>query len=444
MAVIKPFKGLLYNMGLVGKIEDVVAPPYDVITLGEQYKLYRKHVKNIIRLILGREYKTDCKENNRYTRAKRLFEKWQKDGVLLQDEKPSFYYYTQEYSLSEGIILKRKGFIALLKIADFDEGIVLRHEKTLSQPLGDRVNLIKECRANFSPIFMLYSDRKGKIAEHFNTFVKGESYFDFTDMDGVTHRLWKIDNEKLISDIKRLFRRKVLIIADGHHRYSASIKFRNYIRKRLRKGVSESSFDYAMVYLTCMEDKGLSILPIHRLVHSIKSFEPQTILKKLSLYFNIEIFPFKRKNIEHVLFRLKKEMSEYIKLNNVFSLYFRSDDRFYLLKAHEDKVHNQLIKSGVSSELAKLDIIILHRLIFEKLFGITKTAQEKQQNIIYVKGDKGFNSIIKRKDYQVAFFLNPFSSVDIYKIVRRGEILPQKTTFFYPKIISGFVINKME
>ena len=137
-------------------------------------------------------------------------------------------------------------------------------------------------------------------------------------------------------------------------------------------------------------------------------------------------------------------MSEHIKSNNVFPLYFRSDDRFYLLKALKDKVHNQLIKSGVSSELAEVDIIILHRLIFEKVFGITKTAQEKQQNIIYVKGDNGFNGIIKRKDYQAAFFLNPFSSVDIYKIVKRGEILPQKTTFFYPKIISGFVINKME
>jgi len=199
-----------------------------------------------------------------------------------------------------------------------------------------------------------------------------------------------------------------------------------------------------MVYFTCLEDEGLSVLPIHRLVHGIKDFDLQKILKKLSLYFSIEIFPFKRKNIEQVLFRLKKEMSKYIRLNNVFALYPRSDDRFYLLKALKNKVHNLLIKSGVSSELVKLDVIVLHRLIFEKILGITKTAQEKQQNIIYIKGDEDFKSLIKKKDYQVLFLLNPISAVDVYKIVKRREILPQKTSFFYPKLISGFVINKME
>ena len=407
MGIIEPFRGLLYNKELVEKIEDVVAPPYDVISLRQQYELYQKHPQNIVRLILGREYKTDSKVNNRYTRAKRLFEKWQKNGVLLQDEKPSFYYYTQEYSLSEGSILKRKGFIGLLKIADFDDGIVFRHEKTLFQPLEDRVNLIKECRANFSPIFMLYSDRNGKITERFDSFLKGEAYFGFTDIDCIRHRVWKVDNEKLISDIKRLFRRKVLIIADGHHRYSASIKFRNYMRKKLRKGVSENPFGYSMVYFTCLEDKGLSVLPIQRLVHGIKDFEPQKILKKLSLYFTIKTFPFKRENIEQVLFRLKKEMSKYIRLNNVFVLYSHSDDRFYLLKALKNKVHNLLIKYGVSTELAKLDVIVLHRLIFEKIFGITKTAQGRQQNLIYVKGDEDLK--YNKKERLPGFILTQFN-----------------------------------
>jgi len=441
MAIIKPFRGLQYNKKLIRKIGDVVAPPYDVISAKEQNELYRKHSLNIIRLILGKEGKSDNKKSNRYTRAKRLFEKMQVDKALLQDRKPSFYYYTQEYSLPTGERLERKGFLALLKIADFDEGIVLRHEKILSEPFEDRVSLIKECRANFSPIFMLYSDKNRKVSRLFRPFVNGRAYFNFTDKDEIKHRLWKVNDERLISDVEILFKRKALIIADGHHRYSASVRFRDIMRKKTGNGGCICQYKYTMVYLTAMEDKGLSILPIHRLVYGIKDFNRDKILKKLSRDFSIETIEFNKGSLDKALAELKELMFKNKK--NVFSLYFRADKRFFILKPIKNKLKDRLVKSGISSELANLDVVILHRLIFEKILKITRKAQDRQQNIIYVKGNEDLSNIIKMKNYQAAFLLNPISSSDVFKIVKQGEILPQKATFFYPKLISGFVINKM-
>ncbi len=442
MSIIKPFKGLLYNKKLIKNIGDVIAPPYDVISIKEQNQYYRKHQWNIICLILGKEYKSDTKKKNRYTRAGKLFEKMQNEEILLQDEKPSFYYYTQEYSLPEGKKLERKGFLALLRIADFDEGKVLRHERILNKPFEDRVNLIRECLANFSPIFMLYSDKNGKIGRLFNTFVKGKVHFDFTDENDIRHRFWKIENKKLISEVERLFKRKVFVIADGHHRYCASMKFRDIMRKKTDKGVRENPSDYTMAYFTAMEEKELSILPIHRLVHGIENFNPEAILKKLSKYFDIDYLTFNKKDLEKKIFELKKLISK--SKENIFSLYFRQDDRFYILKPIKEKVNERLIKSGISQNMINLDVVILHRLIFEKLLGITKTAQDRQQNIIYVKGNEDVASIIKRNDYQAAFLLKSISISDVYKIVKSGEVLPQKATFFYPKLTSGFVINKIE
>ncbi|MFC1563005.1 DUF1015 domain-containing protein [candidate division KSB1 bacterium] len=442
MAIIKPFKGFLYNKKFVKNIGDVTAPPYDVISTKERNEFYRRHSFNITRLTLGKEYKSDNNKINRYVRSKRLFEKMQKERVILQDKKHSFYYYTQGYSLPDGEKLEKKGFLALLKIADFDEGIVFRHERILSEPFRDRVNLIKECSANFSPIFMLYPDKNNKVMGLFDSFIKGRAHIDFTDKDDIRHRLWKVDDEKLISDIEKLMKRKILIIADGHHRYGASMKFRNSMRKKAGKRAQESPYDYTMVYFTSMEDKGLSILPIHRLVYDIKNFNPEAILKELSRFFIVEQIKFKKGCLDKTLFELKDLIFRGKK--DIFPLYFRSTDRFYILKPIKDKIKESLIKSGVSPEMANLNVIVLHRFIFEKILGITKSSQDKQRNIIYVKGNEDLNSVIKRRDYQAAFLLNPISSVDVYKIVKKAEILPQKTTFFYPKLISGFVINKMD
>ena len=443
MAVVKPFKGLLYNKKVIDNIENVAAPPYDVISDKEQRALYRKHKYNIIRLILGKEYASDTDKRNRYKRASRLFADMQTEKILLRDKKTSFYYYTQKYDLPGVVKLKRKGILALLKMTEFDENVVLRHERILAKPFKDRVNLIKECRAQFSPIFMIYSDKKGIVNGLFEPFVKKTAYFNYTDNGGVRHSLQKISNEELALEVGRVFRRKQLIIADGHHRYSASLAYRNYMRKMQKGKLSDAPYDYTMVYLTSMEDEGLSVLPIHRIVHSLESFDKERVLKKMSRYFKIEMVPFNRDDGAEQFGRIKEDMS-HIRKNTVFVLYFRRDDRLYLLYGLKDKIADTLARLGVSSEMAGLDVVVLHKIIFEKMLSISKTAQDKQQNIHYIKGNANFLNELSRDNYQMAFFMNPLSAVDIYNVVKKAEILPQKSTFFYPKLTSGFVINKID
>lgn len=443
MAVVKPFKGLLYNKKVIDNIENVVAPPYDVISDKEQGALYRKHKYNIIRLILGKEYASDTDKRNRYTRTGKLFADMQREKILLRDKKPSFYYYTQNYALLGGVKLKRKGILALLKMTEFDENVVLRHESILAKPFEDRVNLIKECRAHFSPIFMVYSDKKGVVNSLFEPLVKKASYFNYTDNGGVRHSLQKISNNRLALEVGKVFRRKQLIIADGHHRYSASLAYRNYMRKMQKSRLSDAPYDYTMVYLTSMEDEGLSVLPIHRMVHSLESYDKGAVLKKISLYFKIEMVPFNRDDGAEQFGRIKEDMV-HIKKGTVFVLYFRSDDRLYLLHGLKDKIADTLARLRVSSALAGLDVVVLHKIIFEKILSISKTAQDKQKNIHYIKGNADFVNELSRDNYQMTFFMNPLSAVDIYNVVKKAEILPQKSTFFYPKLTSGFVINKID
>lgn len=439
MAVIVPFRGLLYNKKLIKDIEDVVAPPYDVISSKEQQQLYRKSDYNIIRLILNKERTSDTGKQNRYTRSRKLFDNLQKNNILTRDKKPAFYYYTQQYSLTGGEVLKRKGILALLKITDFEDGVVLRHERILSKPFEDRVKLIKECRANFSPIFMIYPDKKNTVNSLLDPFVKKSSHFRYADKDMVYHRLLKVNDEEVILNIKKAFSRKRLIIADGHHRYTASLEYRNYMRKMYPDSPADAPFEYVLVYLTSMEDEGLSVLPIHRVVHSLRSCNKDSVLKKISRYFSIEMLPYNQNQGRETFFKIKNDMQK-----NTFVLYFKSDDRLYLLKGMKDKIREAVSHLNVSPEMGNLDVVILHRIIFENILAISKTAQDKQTNITYIKGNADFADELKKNDYQMAFYMNPLSAVEIYEVVKKSEILPQKSTFFYPKLTSGFVINKID
>ena len=442
MAIIKPFRGVLYNKELVKDIAEVTAPPYDVISPDEQKKLYKKHPANIVRLILGQEYKTDTKAKNRYTRAKNLFEKWQEESILVQDEEPSLYYYTQVYALPGGGKLTRKGFLTLLKLEDFDKGDVLRHETILSKPFKDRVGLIKECRANFSPIFMFYSDKDGEAKDLFGKISRRKAHFDFTDKENTRHRMWKVSDSGIIKNIEGIFKKRKLVIADGHHRYTASVKLSELMEKRYNKAKKKNPFGHTLVYLTGMEDKGLAVFPIHRLIHSLKNFDRREVLSKLSLFFNIEVFTFGREDV--VMPEVRSRMSKYGETKSAFSLYFRSDKRIYLLHEKKDKVKEEMVKLGFSANSSQPDVLIFHRIICEKILKISKKAQEKQENIIYIKGNEDFKKTKARRDYQMVFLLNPISAADVYNFVKSGDVLPQKSTFFYPKLISGFVINKMD
>jgi len=448
MAEIRPFRGFVYNIEKIKNILDVIAPPYDVISKSEQNKLYRRSPYNIIRLILGKQYETDNSSRNRYTRASQNYNQWQKEGVLLREDFPTIYIYSQTYYItSRNQSFTRQGFLALLRLADVTEKMVFYHEKTLSKPLQDRIELMKTCRANFSPLFMLYNDPRHSVMAVLNNEVQKPPYLDFTDDESMYHRLWKIDTSSTISKLIKLMKSKKLIIADGHHRYKAALRYRDYLRNRSKEELPhDHPSNYALVYFTNLFDPGLLILPTHRLIHNLPNFNPSFLLSKLIELFEVETIEYTQSKrswyLNQFQYKLKKESSG--GKNIVIGMHISGENKLYILCARKNIIRQQMNQTDVSDPLKRVDIVVLHRIILERLLKISTAVQKKQKNIIYVKGNEELSQVLKRYKYQCAFILNPLPTQLIKNISYSGEVFPQKSTFFYPKLPSGLVINPLQ
>jgi len=295
MADILPFNGLRYNKKKVKNFNKVFAPPYDVISESEQKKLYAQHPENIIRLILGKISKKDTVKNNRYTRAANMFSKWIGNETFIQDSKPSIYVYTQDY-IFEGRRKKRIGFVARLGFDD-KKGC-LPHEHTLLKPKEDRVKLIRAVKANLSPIFSFYIDRKNEVQNIFKTVIKRKPLVSFKDKEKITHHFWKVDDASIINKVQKLMKNKQTFIADGHHRYEVSMAFRD---EMLSQGRSrKENFNSVMMYFTGFNEENLSVMPTHRLVKNITGLDKK--IKSFEDYFKIEKF----KNLNDSKRRQKK------------------------------------------------------------------------------------------------------------------------------------------
>ena len=407
---IKSFRGITYNKDKV-KIEDVVAPPYDVISPEEQEKYYKKSEYNIIRLILGKIYEDDDETNNRYTRARDFFKSWLKEKILIQDSEEKIYYLEEDFEIN-GKRFKREGFIVLIKLEEFEKGNILPHEKTLRGPKIDRFNLIKECRANFSQIFGIFSD---PLLESINLLkdcaCSNSPYFSFK-FNNIDYSFWKLGDKDLMSKLKEIMENKVIFIADGHHRYETALEYRNFMRKKLNVSNStEYPFDYVMIYLCPMEDDGLIVLPTHRLVKNIE-LNTQNFLEKVKSYFEIT----KIASVKEI------QINEFI---------FYDGKNFYHLK----------LKNKIQE---KLDVEILEELIFKNILKITEDEITNKTKIDYIKDEKEGIELVKNNQYSALFIVNPPTIDQIKNIALKKGILPQKSTFFYPKLLTGLVINSLE
>jgi len=269
MAKIVPFRGIRYNPGRVQDVARVMAPPYDVISPSLQDELYLRHENNIVKLILGKTQAGDSEHDSRYTRAARDFQQWQDNGILVRDQEPSIYLYDQEYATGDGQTLVRHGIVALSRIEDFSTGLVKPHEKTLSDPKVDRYQLTRACSANLSPVFALYSDPCCVLEVLSKKEKARDPDLEVRDDDGVNHRLWRISEPTLISKVQSVLDNKPLLIADGHHRYEAVIDYRNYMREKHPGYTGKESFNFLMICFSNMEDRGMQVLPAHRLVSDV-------------------------------------------------------------------------------------------------------------------------------------------------------------------------------
>ena len=455
MVKIIPFKGILYNRKIIKTLNSVVAPPYDVISRVGQDEYYQKNNHNIVRLIYGKNLPWDDSTHDRYIRSARYFEDWLKRKVLIRDRNPSIYIYRQEYSIPPhiGYIHREKGpkngirngFIALLRLEEFGKGNILPHEETLSRPKEDRLQVLRRCRANFSQIFGVYSDPQMKTDDLMEMETKREPLVNITDNEGDRHRLWAVTDVEMQNKIISEIENKKIFIADGHHRYETAITYRDEMRSKFPDFTGKEPYNYIMIYLTNSDAEGLTILPTHRLIKNLPSFNKEEVERKIEKYFSIESFPFDKDKGDEQDKRKEvfKKMEERVKKGHIFGMYF-GDNRYLLLSLRDEGILDEVIDCSRCKEWRMLDVTILHALLIERILNIKEDSVIAQKNITYATDEEEVIRSVEKGGYQVAFFLNPTKIEEIKSIAMKGERMPQKSTFFYPKLLTGLVINKLD
>lgn len=443
MAIVVPFKGVLYNPEKIGDFSKVTAPPYDIISPEQQEGYYQNSPYNVIRLILGKQFPSDSPSDNRYTRAASVFEKWQEESILTRDEIPSFYFYRQEFSVPGRKGVTRDGFIGLVRLEDKDKGVVIPHEKTLDKPKEDRLQLMEACHANFSSIFSLYSDPEDVINQLLRGVINDSPLLEVTDEDNTLHQLWRISQMDVVKQISQWLGDKPLFIADGHHRYETALNYRNIQLKRYPHSTGKEAYNYVMMYLTSMEGEGLVILPYHRVIHNLEGFDFSSFEKKLGNYFEIEPFYFNNENETQVWAEFNRRLKDSSRGLPAFGMYGSGQSCYHLLILKEEVFSSLSGDEEGSAALRKLDVNVIESFIFKNVLGITSKALQQQANMTYVHDGLEGLELVRIKGYQLVFFLNSTKFSEIRDITSRGETMPQKSTFFYPKLLSGPVINKI-
>ena len=434
---IKPFKAFRFDENKVGNVGNCIAPPFDVIGPDQQERLYNKSKYNIVRITKGKQTPSDNDKNNKYTRAADYLNSWIKKGVLKQDSVESIYAYVQNFQLS-GTEYRRLGFIALAKLEEYGK-TVRPHELTLDEPKLDRLNLKRATAARFGLVFMLYEDEQ-KIADKIieNTAAQ-KPLVDFFDDQSVQHQLFAITDKNDIDAITKMMLDKNCIIADGHHRYEAGLTY--------YKETKNPSAAYQMMAFvnTCYE--GLVVLATHRLIGNLQNFNTKKLIAGLKKNFKITECPF---NSPQTKTNAKQKMlaqmkSEYHNNKNSFGIYI-ADKTFYVAVLKNNPAMNSAAPEK-SDPWKSLDVSVLHKLILEKLLGIGEKQLASGSNIEYIKDtDNAIDESIAKVDAgqkQIAFFMNPVKWEHLKKVTAAGELMPQKSTYFYPKLYTGLTINKL-
>ncbi len=426
MAVVKGYKGLRFNCSKAGKIEELVCPPYDIISDKQREEYIKTNPYNIIRLELP-------KGEDRYNDAAKILNSWLESGILEKEEKPAIYIYEEEFT-AYGKRNSIKGIICCVKIEEFSKGVILPHEFTLSKAKEDRLNLMKATNCNFSQIYSLYMDNGKNTLGKINSLSNKEPNIQLTDADNITHRLWIVTDPQIIADICNDFEERKLYIADGHHRYETALNYRNYLRQE-GKAKEGDACDYQMMMLVDMNHPGLVVFPTHRLVRDLESFDAEKVMESCKEYFEITEYD----DISTIESNL---MGLYNQGKKAYAFY-SGNQKYKLLVLKDINIIKELLPNA-SHATQQLDVTVLHTLILEKIFGIDAENMAKQINLTYTKiFDEAILSVDSGQA-QCAFILNPTRVSEIRDVASNGEKMPQKSTYFYPKMITGLVMNQLE
>ena len=433
MPEIQAFRGIRYNLGQVGSLSDVVAPPYDVINPDFQEELYKKHPCNVVRLILNRMEPSDDEASNRYTRAGRFFKSWKDEGVLFEEPDPAIYVYHQEFE-ALGQTFVRRGFMARVKVQRFGEGMIFPHEQTMSKAKADRLMLTAVCKANMSQVFGLYPDETCDVQQALDAAIADKTPLVAVDHLGVTHRMWPVTDVAVIATVTGMMGPKPIFIADGHHRYETACNYRDQ--------VYDSGFlspdhpaNYVMMQCVAMDDPGLAVLPTHRLLPGVPEMDSTELAEKVG-----DLFTTREAGQGPAAANEVWEDIETADRQDTLALYTKKDDRWTILQL-TDAGRDKMDQVAVDRDPVwrQLGVSILHRLVIETLISPDREVQPKYVHLVeeVVEG-------IQSGEYPLAALVMPATVDHIRQISMAGERMPAKSTYFYPKLLSGLVFNPLE
>jgi len=435
MVSIAPFRGIIYKRRAVPDLAEVVAPPYDVISAQEQSALYDRSGYNAVRLILGREFENDNGASNRYTRASAYLKNWMDEGTLGPCEEPALYLYAQDYEIG-GRMRRRVGFICRLGIEPFGDA-VFRHERTLSGPKQDRLKLTRACRMNLSPVFGLYADPGRRLDALWETEMSLPPALEVGTGDGIVHRMWFVTDEETIRAAVAFLADKPVVIADGHHRYETALDYRDE-RRAQEAGPAGAPYDYVMMYLSNIHGQGFTVLPTHRIVKKIGDVDMASLSQVLSGDFTIEEHRVTDENAAGFIERLARASAR----GPSFGMYTGAGN-ITLLTLKED-VAGRLRGSGAGADLVNiLDVTILQELIFEKALKISREAVTSKEAVSYTIRAGEAMDAVDSGQARLAFLMNSTGIDQVMEVATHGGVMPQKSTYFYPKLLTGLVFNPL-
>jgi uncharacterized protein (DUF1015 family) len=423
MALIRPFRGVRYNPAVVSDLQEVVSPPYDVISPEQQTLLHLRNPYNAVHLDLNRD-------PERYETAARMFRDWLERKVLIQDEEPTLYFYTQEFTLKDGSHHRRAGVLAALRLEEFSSGMVRPHERTFESAKNDRLALLRACQAHLSPIFCLCSRPGWALERTLVPAVASSPLMTVQDDQHTTHRVWGVTDRALIAEVAANLAREPLIIADGHHRYETALRYRTERAAAQGSASGEEPFNYVLTYLTNAQDEGLVILPTHRLLREGPLPSPQHLRAVLQRDFRVTLFSLADPTAFFTALRAPGPERR-------IGCAWAGAGHYWLLSFDERVTQNL----PISASLRALDVTVLHDVIFQRFLGLPPEVQK--QKLSYTVDDEEALRLVSERRCQAAFFLTPTTFAQIAEVCAQGETMPQKSTYFFPKLPTGLVFYRL-
>ena len=434
MADILPFRALRYNLEKV-TASDVVTQPYDKITPAMQERYYAASPYNLVRIILGRRDAGDNTTENVYSRAAAYARKWREEGILRQDSAPAIYAYSQTFKGHSGETFERRGFIALGRVEDYSAKVVFRHEQTLAKPKADRLDLLRATRVHYEQLFLLYED-SGEIDSLLKT--NDRPTIDVVDEYGVEHHVWQISDPNVIRSVQDKMRTQKLVIADGHHRYETALNFRNECRAATGKSGGDDPYEFVMMTFVNMNDPGLLILPTHRVVHSLESFSVDEFHKTSKEFFEVE-------EVDASISATKAIVTLQNRGRGKTALLAVTANRALLL--HSPKPAAGRFYGGLSERQQALDVVQLHKCLLEGVLKLSEESIRNQQNLSYVREAAEALAAVRgegKSKADIAFLMNACPVEKMREVALAGEVMPQKSTDFYPKLLSGLTAYALD